>query len=82
MKKMNEYERHAYLYSAWAALTIPLLMTVYIVVTQMPSVLTILYAVLRVIGVFVSIVVLYAALGFTFESYLEQLLNIFSVSFI
>lgn len=64
MKKMNEYERHAYLYSAWAALTIPLLMTVYIVVTQMPSVLTILYAVLRVIGVFVSIVVLYAALGF------------------
>lgn len=45
MKKMNEYERHAYLYSAWAALTIPLLMTVYIVVTQMPSVLTILYAV-------------------------------------
>lgn len=61
---MNEYERYAYLYSAWTALVIPLLMTVYIVVTQMPSVLTILSAVLRVFGLFVSIAVLYAALGF------------------
>lgn len=30
MRKMNEYERHAYLYSAWSALLVPCLLTIWI----------------------------------------------------
>ena len=30
MRKMNEYERHAYLYSAWTALLVPWLVTIWV----------------------------------------------------
>ena len=32
---MNKYERHAYLYSAWAALIVPTVLTTYAIVSQM-----------------------------------------------
>ena len=61
MKKINEYERHAYLYSAWAALLIPYFLTAFVVTSQFPQLIN---TVMRIGSTFVSIAMLYAAIGF------------------
>lgn len=64
MGKMNEYERHAYLYSAWTALFIPCLITIWVTWDVLPSKLGTLHIILKALGVVASSAVVYAALGF------------------
>lgn len=64
MGKMNEYERHAYLYSAWTALFVPCLVTIWVTWSVLPSKLGTLHIILKVLGVVASSAVVYAALGF------------------
>lgn len=61
MKKMNEYERHAYLYSAWTALLVPYFLTALIVKSQFPQLIN---TVMLIGSTFASIAIIYAALGF------------------
>lgn len=64
MGKMNEYERHAYLYSAWTALFVPCLVTIWVTWGVLPSKLGTLHIILKALGVVASSAVVYAALGF------------------
>lgn len=64
MRKMNEYERHAYLYSAWTALFVPCLVTIWVTWGVLPSKLGTLHIILKALGVVASSAVVYAALGF------------------
>lgn len=64
MRKMNEYERHAYLYSAWTALFVPCLVTIWVTWSVLPSKLDTLHIILKALGVVASSAVVYAALGF------------------
>lgn len=64
MRKMNEYERHAYLYSAWTALLIPCMVTIWVTWSVLPSKLDTLHIILKALGVVASSAVVYAALGF------------------
>lgn len=64
MRKMNEYERHAYLYSAWSALFVPCLVTIWVTWGVLPSKLGTLHIILKALGVVASSAVVYAALGF------------------
>lgn len=64
MGKMNEYERHAYLYSAWTALLMPCMVTIWVTWSVLPSKLDILHIILKALGVVASSAVVYAALGF------------------
>ncbi|WP_270533141.1 hypothetical protein [Segatella copri] len=61
MKKMNEYERHAYLYSAWTALLVPYFLTALIVKSQFPQLIN---TVMLIGSTFASIAIIYAAIGF------------------
>ena len=61
---MNEYERHAYLYSAWTALFVPCLVTIWVTWGVLPSKLGTLHIILKALGVVASSAVVYAALGF------------------
>lgn len=64
MGKMNEYERHAYLYSAWTALFVPCLVTIWVTWGVLPSKLGTLHIILKALGVVASSAVVYAAIGF------------------
>lgn len=64
MRKMNEYERHGYLYSAWTALFVPCLVTIWVTWGVLPSKLGTLHIILKALGVVASSAVVYAALGF------------------
>ncbi len=64
MRKMNEYERHAYLYSAWTALFIPCCLTIYVAWNVLPTIFNSLHTVQKAIEIFASIAVVYAAIGF------------------
>lgn len=64
MKKMNEYERHAYLYSAWTALLIPCLLTVWVFWNALPVMLDMMHETLKGLSIIVSSAVVYAAIGF------------------
>ena len=64
MRKMNEYERHAYLYSAWSALLVPCLLTIWITWSILPSELDTFHMIQKTLGIVASSAVVYAALGF------------------
>ena len=64
MKRMNEYELHAYLYSAWTALLIPCGLTVWIFWSTLPVVLDAIHVILKVLSVVLSSAIVYAAIGF------------------
>lgn len=64
MKKLNEYERYAYVYSAWTALLIPCILTVWVIWTILPVMLDTLHTLLRGLSIIVSSAVIYGALGF------------------
>lgn len=64
MRKINEYERHAYLYSAWTALLIPCMVTIWVTWSVLPSKLDTLHIILKALGIVASSAVVYAALGF------------------
>ena len=64
MRKMNEYERHAYLYSAWTALFVPCLVTIWVTWSVLPSKLDTLHMIFKALGIVASSTVVYAALGF------------------
>ena len=64
MKRMNEYERHAYLYSAWTALLIPCLLTVWVFWNALPAMLDTIHETLKGLSIIVSSAVVYAAIGF------------------
>lgn len=64
MRKMNDYERHAYLYSAWTPLFIPCLVTIWVTWDVLPSKLGTLHIILKALGVVAYSAVVYAALGF------------------
>lgn len=61
---MNEYERHAYLYSAWSALLVPCLLTIWITWSILPSELDTFHMIQKTLGIVASSAVVYAALGF------------------
>lgn len=61
MKKMNEYERHAYLYSAWTALLVPCFLTAFIVNSQFSQLIN---TIMLIGSTFVSIAIIYVAIGF------------------
>lgn len=64
MRKMNEYERHAYLYSAWTALLIPCMVTIWVTWSVLPDKLGTLHIIQKALGIVASSAVVYAALGF------------------
>lgn len=64
MRKMNEYERHAYLYSAWTALLIPCMVTIWVMWSVLPGKFGILHIIQKALGIVASSAVVYAALGF------------------
>lgn len=64
MKKLNEYERHAYVYSAWTALMVPFILTVWVIWNRLPVMLDALHTILRGLSIIVSSAVIYAAIGF------------------
>lgn len=61
---MNEYERHAYLYSAWVALMLPCFLTAWGVWHFLPTMLDVLQGIVTFVSVFASCAVIYAAVGF------------------
>ena len=69
--KMNVYERHAYLYSAWTALLVPCVLSMFVVWNIIPVLLDVVQPLIKIIGVFVSSAVVYGAVGFFLESYFE-----------
>lgn len=65
MRKMNEYERHAYLYSAWSALFVPCLLTIWVTWSSiLPSKIDTIHMIQKTLGIVASSAVVYAALGF------------------
>lgn len=62
--KMNVYERHAYLYSAWTALLVPCILSMVVAWDMLPAMLGAMQPLLKIIGVFVSSAVVYGAVGF------------------
>ena len=62
--KMNVYERHAYLYSAWTALLVPCVLSMFVVWNIIPVLLDVVQPLIKIIGVFVSSAVVYGAVGF------------------
>lgn len=65
MRKMNEYERHAYLYSAWTALLVPCLVTIWVTWSSiLPSKIDTIHMIQKTLGIVASSAVVYAALGF------------------
>lgn len=54
MRKMNEYERHAYLYSAWSALLVPCLLTIWITWSILPSELDTFHMIQKTLGIVAS----------------------------
>lgn len=65
MRKMNEYERHAYLYSAWSALFVPCLLTIWVTWSSiLPSKIDTIHIIQKTLGIVASSAVVYAALGF------------------
>lgn len=62
--KMNVYERHAYLYSAWTALFVPCVLSMVVAWDMLPAMLGAMQPLLKIIGVFVSSAVVYGAVGF------------------
>lgn len=65
MRKMNEYERHAYLYSAWTALLVPCLVTIWVTWSSiLPSKIDTIPMIQKTLGIVASSAVVYAALGF------------------
>lgn len=65
MRKMNEYERHAYLYSVWTALLVPCLVTIWVTWSSiLPSKIDTIHMIQKTLGIVASSAVVYAALGF------------------
>lgn len=65
MRKMNEYERHAYLYSAWTALLVPWLVTIWVTWSSiLPSKIDTIHMIQKTLEIVASSSVVYAAIGF------------------
>lgn len=62
MKKMNEYERHAYLYSAWVAMIVPMLVCGLLAWNH--GIMENFNVFIRGISTFLPMAIVYAALGF------------------
>ena len=65
---MNRYEKEARLYPAITGMIIPIIITSAIICFYLPEILTSWMKMASVIGVFLSVSVLYAALGYFFRS--------------
>lgn len=61
---MNKYERHAYLYSAWAALIVPTFVTAYAIWVQITHGNEAWLAFFKFLSILLPMAIIYAAIGF------------------
>lgn len=69
---MNKYERHAYLYSAWAALFVPIVTISYYLFSYLQGLIPDFLSWGKIIGLFLPIAVVYGALGFLVRELFRQ----------